>query len=49
MMICVLTVHVDIDERDFVIEALRSIAKLLTHGDQHDPSFFELVVAILDT
>ncbi|OAY83352.1 uncharacterized protein LOC109727145 isoform X2 [Ananas comosus] len=26
---------------DFVIEALRSIAELLTYGDQHDPSFFE--------
>lgn len=27
--------------KDFVIEALRSIAELLTYGDQHDPSFFE--------
>ncbi|GLT28721.1 hypothetical protein SLA2020_036320 [Shorea laevis] len=27
--------------KDFVIEALRSISELLTYGDQHDPSFFE--------
>ncbi|KAK7411971.1 hypothetical protein VNO78_03416 [Psophocarpus tetragonolobus] len=27
--------------KDFVIEALRSIAELITYGDQHDPSFFE--------
>ncbi|XP_008799469.2 protein TRANSPARENT TESTA 9-like isoform X2 [Phoenix dactylifera] len=27
--------------KDFVIEALRSIAELVTYGDQHDPSFFE--------
>nr|XP_012464333.1 unnamed protein product [Gossypium raimondii] len=27
--------------KDFVIEALRSIAELLTYGDQHDSSFFE--------
>ncbi|RDX92605.1 Protein CLEC16A-like protein, partial [Mucuna pruriens] len=27
--------------QDFVIEALRSIAELITYGDQHDPSFFE--------
>ncbi|KAE8676636.1 Detected protein of unknown function [Hibiscus syriacus] len=27
--------------KDFVIEALRSIAELLTYGDQHDPSFFD--------
>ncbi|CAI8612938.1 unnamed protein product [Vicia faba] len=26
--------------KDFVIEALRSIAELITYGDQHDPSFF---------
>ncbi|KAF8118272.1 hypothetical protein N665_0005s0040 [Sinapis alba] len=26
---------------DFVVEALRSIAEILTYGDQHDPSFFE--------
>lgn len=26
---------------EFVIEALRSIAELVTYGDQHDPSFFE--------
>lgn len=29
--------------KDFVIEALRSIAELVTYGDQHDPSFFEWV------
>ncbi|PKA51374.1 hypothetical protein AXF42_Ash002739 [Apostasia shenzhenica] len=27
--------------QDFVVEALRSIAELITYGDQHDPSFFE--------
>ncbi|KAG6705914.1 hypothetical protein I3843_07G194400 [Carya illinoinensis] len=27
--------------KDFVIEALRSIAELITYGDQHDSSFFE--------
>ncbi|CAL0325548.1 unnamed protein product [Lupinus luteus] len=27
--------------KDFVIEALRSIAELITYGDQHDPTFFE--------
>lgn len=27
--------------KDFVIEALRSIAELITYGDQHNPSFFE--------
>lgn len=27
--------------KDFVIEALRSIAELITYGDQHDVSFFE--------
>ncbi|KAI4335345.1 hypothetical protein L6164_013999 [Bauhinia variegata] len=27
--------------KDFVIEALRSIAELITYGDQHDPGFFE--------
>jgi protein CLEC16A len=27
--------------KDFVIEALRSIAELMIYGDQHDPSFFE--------
>lgn len=27
--------------KDFVIEALRSIAELLTYGDQHDSAFFE--------
>ncbi|QHO50249.1 protein TRANSPARENT TESTA 9 isoform X1 [Arachis stenosperma] len=27
--------------KDFVIEALRSIAELITYGDQHDPRFFE--------
>lgn len=26
--------------KDFVIEALRSIAELITYGDQHDPAFF---------
>nr|XP_027188555.1 protein TRANSPARENT TESTA 9-like isoform X3 [Cicer arietinum] len=29
--------------KDFVIEALRSIAELVTYGDQHDPSFFETI------
>ncbi|XP_047171374.1 protein TRANSPARENT TESTA 9-like isoform X3 [Vigna umbellata] len=27
--------------KGFVIEALRSIAELITYGDQHDPSYFE--------
>ncbi|XP_010541104.1 PREDICTED: uncharacterized protein LOC104814647 isoform X5 [Tarenaya hassleriana] len=27
--------------KDFVVEALRSIAEILTYGDQHDPAFFE--------
>ncbi|ERN07456.1 uncharacterized protein LOC18435675 isoform X2 [Amborella trichopoda] len=27
--------------KDFVIETLRSIAELVTYGDQHDPTFFE--------
>ncbi|XP_042497689.1 protein TRANSPARENT TESTA 9 isoform X1 [Macadamia integrifolia] len=27
--------------KDFVIEALRSIAELVTYGDQNDPAFFE--------
>ncbi|KAF5178319.1 Transparent testa [Thalictrum thalictroides] len=27
--------------KNFVIEALRSIAELVTYGDQHDPTFFE--------
>ncbi|KAK9097477.1 hypothetical protein Sjap_022974 [Stephania japonica] len=27
--------------KDFVIEALRSIAEIVTYGDQHDPTFFE--------
>ncbi|KAH9805670.1 protein TRANSPARENT TESTA 9 [Citrus sinensis] len=27
--------------KDFVIEALRSIAELLTYGDQHNPAYFE--------
>ncbi|XP_057429268.1 protein TRANSPARENT TESTA 9-like isoform X2 [Lotus japonicus] len=27
--------------KDFVIEALRSIAELITYGDQHDTSYFE--------
>ncbi|CAI9766435.1 unnamed protein product [Fraxinus pennsylvanica] len=27
--------------KDFVIEALRSIAELITYGDQHDAAFFE--------
>ncbi|KAK6944580.1 LOW QUALITY PROTEIN: CLEC16A/TT9, N-terminal, partial [Dillenia turbinata] len=27
--------------KDFVIEALRSIAELMTYGDQHGPNFFE--------
>ncbi|KAI5415098.1 protein TRANSPARENT TESTA 9 isoform X1 [Lathyrus oleraceus] len=29
------------DNKDFVIEALRSIAELMTYGDQHDSSYFE--------
>ncbi|XP_073290404.1 protein TRANSPARENT TESTA 9-like isoform X1 [Primulina huaijiensis] len=28
--------------KDFVIEALRSVAELITYGDQHDAAFFEL-------
>lgn len=32
---------VDESNKDFVIEALRSIAELITFGDQHDPTFFE--------
>ncbi|XP_038699375.1 protein TRANSPARENT TESTA 9 isoform X2 [Tripterygium wilfordii] len=27
--------------KDFVVEALRSIAELITYGDQHDANFFE--------
>ncbi|MQL95210.1 hypothetical protein Taro_027874 [Colocasia esculenta] len=27
--------------KDYVIEALRSLAELVTYGDQHDPTFFE--------
>ncbi|XP_058068116.1 protein TRANSPARENT TESTA 9 isoform X2 [Magnolia sinica] len=27
--------------KDYVIEALRSIAEIITYGDQHDPTFFE--------
>uniref|UniRef100_A0ACD5U947 Uncharacterized protein n=1 Tax=Avena sativa TaxID=4498 RepID=A0ACD5U947_AVESA len=27
--------------KDFVVEALRSIAELMIYGDQHDPSFFD--------
>lgn len=27
--------------KDFVIEALRSIAELITYGDQHDNAYFE--------
>ncbi|CAI0407278.1 unnamed protein product [Linum tenue] len=27
--------------KDFVVEALRSIAELITYGDQHDSSFFD--------
>lgn len=27
--------------KDFVIEALRSIAELVTYGDQHDSTFFD--------
>ncbi|XP_048447926.1 protein TRANSPARENT TESTA 9 isoform X2 [Pyrus x bretschneideri] len=27
--------------KDFVVEALRSIAELITYGDQHDSAFFE--------
>ncbi|EEC76978.1 hypothetical protein OsI_15282 [Oryza sativa Indica Group] len=27
--------------KDFVVEALRSIAELMIYGDQHDPSYFE--------
>ncbi|KAI4344477.1 hypothetical protein L6164_011698 [Bauhinia variegata] len=32
---------VQIVNKDFVIEALRSIAELITYGDQHDLGFFE--------
>eukprot|EP01018_Ginkgo_biloba_P016707 Gb_04682 [translate_table: standard] len=28
-------------DRDFVVEILRSIAEIVTYGDQHDPSIFE--------
>ncbi|WOL06486.1 hypothetical protein Cni_G15220 [Canna indica] len=28
--------------KDFIIEVLRSIAELITYGDQHDASYFEL-------
>lgn len=31
--------------KDFVIEALRSIAELITYGDQHDVAYFEYVSA----
>ncbi|KAK9097780.1 hypothetical protein Syun_024825 [Stephania yunnanensis] len=27
--------------KDYVIEALRSMAEIVTYGDQHDPTFFE--------
>jgi protein CLEC16A len=27
--------------KDFVVEALRSIAELMIYGDQNDPTFFE--------
>lgn len=30
--------------KDSVIEVLRSIAELVTYGDQHDPSIFEWVI-----
>lgn len=33
--------------KDFVVEALRSIAELITYGDQHDPAFFEWGFLIL--
>lgn len=33
------------DMKDFVIEALRSIAELITYGDQHDVAYFEYVFA----
>ncbi|KAK9099782.1 hypothetical protein Scep_023212 [Stephania cephalantha] len=29
--------------RDYVIEALRSMAEIVTYGDQHDPTFFEAI------
>ena len=32
--------------KDFVVEALRSIAEILTYGDHHDPSFFESVFSV---
>ncbi|KAJ8634527.1 hypothetical protein MRB53_008794 [Persea americana] len=32
---------VDDTNKDYVIEALRSMAELVTYGDQHDPTFFE--------
>lgn len=34
--------------KDFVIEALRSIAELITYGDQHDSNFFEWDFSILN-
>ncbi|XP_038699380.1 protein TRANSPARENT TESTA 9-like isoform X2 [Tripterygium wilfordii] len=30
--------------KDFVVEALRSIAELITYGDQHDANFFEFFI-----
>lgn len=33
--------------KDSVIEVLRSIAELVTYGDQHDPSIFEWVLSLL--
>ncbi|KAJ0090946.1 hypothetical protein Patl1_14089 [Pistacia atlantica] len=33
--------------KDFVIEALRSIAELLTYGDQHDSAFFDYEMVIM--
>ena len=35
--------------KDLVVEALRSIAEILTYGDQHDPSFFESVFSLSNT
>lgn len=32
--------------KDLVIEMLRSIAELMTYGDQHDPSYFEYVTLL---
>ncbi|KAA8535829.1 hypothetical protein F0562_030851 [Nyssa sinensis] len=32
---------VNVVNKDFVIEALRSIAELITYGDQHDAAFFD--------